>query len=391
MSTEEFFQSIEELGPRFAERATGCEIDRKVPEESIKELLKNGILRSLQPKRYGGQELSPVHYYPGLSRIAEFCPSTAWVTGIVMVHSWQLGLFGKRAQEDVWSKDPTTLISSSYMPATKAKKVSDGYLISGRWSFSSGCQHCDWAFLGGFVPEGEATWGGLPDIRTFLVPKTDYRIDLVWDTVGMAGTGSHDIVIEEAFVPEYRTLPFANVVTNDIPGWEFNNTPLFHAPFAAIFVNTLAATAIGNARACVDLFLQRCRSKVANAKPGKDPLEPSFSVVAAEAVASIDAIELQRKHNLEEMMNYAERGEIIPIERRARYRWDAARAACMSMDVVDSIFATGGAHGINMSDPLQRHFRDAKVMAMHAYTRRDQNARLYGKATLGYNYSDYLL
>lgn len=390
MESEVFRRKVDALRPGIAERADRCEANRSVPQETIKELIEAGVLRALQPKRFGGLELEPIDFYESMSRVGEVCASTAWVTGILSVHSWQLALFPVEAQEEVWKDDPTALISSSYAPTGKIAVVPGGYRVSGRWSFSSGCQHAGWAFLGGVVPDGKKTWGGLPDIRTFLLPISDYRIEDTWHTAGMVGTGSHDIVVDGAFVPEHRTLPFANLVTNECEGWEANPGPLYRAPFAAIFVNCLAAPAIGNARGALERYVAKCREKVAGAK-GKDPLDPPAQVIVAESVADLDAAVVQRRHNLREMMDYARRGEAIPVERRARYRWDAARAACTSADVCSRLFDAGGGHGIFLNDPSQRSFRDARVMAVHAYTHRDKSARVYGRATLGYDFKDYLL
>jgi 3-hydroxy-9,10-secoandrosta-1,3,5(10)-triene-9,17-dione monooxygenase len=390
MDSEAFKKKIEALRPGLAARADRCERDRCVPQDSMKELIESGVIRGLQPKRFGGLETEPIDFYEGMSRLGEACASTAWVTGVLGVHSWQLALFSLEAQEEVWKDDPTALISSSYAPTGKIENVHGGYRVSGRWSFSSGSQHSTWAFLGGVVPDGKRTWGGLPDIRTFLLPIADYRIEDTWHTAGMVGTGSHDIVVDGAFVPEHRTLPFANLVTNECEGWDANPAPLFRTPFAAIFVNCLAAPAIGNARGALERFVAKAREKVAAAK-GKDPLDPPAQVIVAESVADLDAAVLQRRHNLVEMMGYARRGDAIPVERRARYRWDAARAACLSADVCSRLFDAGGGHGIFLSDPNQRSFRDARVMAVHAYTHRDKSARVYGRATLGYDFKDYLL
>ena len=391
MEAGKFHKAVEDLLDAFRERADRCEQDRKVPDESIEALLDSGVLRALQPARFGGLEVEPVDFYEAASRIGEHCASTAWVTGILAVHSWQLGLFPDLAQQAVWADDPTALISSSYAPTGKIEVVDGGYRVSGRWNFSSGCQHARWVFLGGIVPDGPKTWGGLPDIRTFLLPEADYRIEDTWHTAGMIGTGSHDIVVDGAFVPEHCTLPFANLVTNECEGWEVNSAPLFRAPFAAIFVNCLAAPAIGNARRALEVYTDRCRAKVERAAGRRDPLDPPAQVIVAESVADLDGVGLQRRHNLEEMMAYVRRDETIPVDRRARYRWDAGRAACVSADVCSRIFDAGGGRGIFLSEPLQRAFRDARVMAVHAYTQRDKAARVYGRAALGYGFKDYLL
>jgi 3-hydroxy-9,10-secoandrosta-1,3,5(10)-triene-9,17-dione monooxygenase len=391
MTAVDLQQRVEELLPAIAARAEQCELDRRVPEESIKALVEAGVTRAFQPARFGGLELHPLEFYEAISRIGEACASTAWATSILSVHNWQLAMFSPATQQEVWGSDPTTLVSSSYAPTGKIEVVDGGYRVTGRWNFSSGSEHARWAFLGGIVPDGPVTWGGLPDIRTFLLPRDDYTIDDVWHTAGLAGTGSQDIVVDGAFVPEHRTLPFAQLITGDWAGKEIATAPLFHVPFAAIFVNCLAAPAIGNARGALNRALDRSRAKVASARPGRDPLEPWLRKLLAEGVADLAAVTLQRRHDLIEMMDAATAGQEIPLEQRARYRWNAARAACISADVLDGLFNAGGGHGIFLSSPDQRAFRDGRVMAVHAYTHRDKSADVYSRVALGYSVKDYLL
>jgi 3-hydroxy-9,10-secoandrosta-1,3,5(10)-triene-9,17-dione monooxygenase len=391
MTPTQFHDALDQILPGVAERAVQCERERGVPDENIKALVESGITRAFQPARWGGAELDPLIFFEGVSRIAEACASTAWVTSILGVHSWQLAMFSLETQAEVWGDDSSTLVSSSYAPTGKIERVDGGYRVSGRWNFSSGCEHADWAFLGGIVPDGPVTWGGLPDIRTFLLPRADYTIDDVWFTAGLAGTGSNDIVVDGAFVPEHRTLPFAQLITGDWAGKEADPAPLYHAPFAAVFVNCLAAPAIGNARAALDRFIERSKAKVSSAKPGRDPLEPWTRALVAEGVGDLESVTLQRRHDFTEIMDTAVRGETAPLERRARYRWNAARAACISAGVLDRLFDAGGGHGIYLDSPDQRAFRDGRVMAVHAYTHRDKSADVYSRVALGYQVKDYLL
>jgi alkylation response protein AidB-like acyl-CoA dehydrogenase len=188
-----------EMVPRLRERAKHTAELHHLPEETVQEMIEAGFFRILQPARHGGFELEPKDFFDVQITLAEGCMSTAWVLGVVAIHNWQLGLFDERAQRDVWGTNDDTLISSSYMPVGKVKRVEGGYRLSGKWSFSSGSEHCDWAFLGAMVPP--ATPGEAPDYRTFLVPRGEYRIEANWDVSGLEGTGSNDIVVEDAFVP----------------------------------------------------------------------------------------------------------------------------------------------------------------------------------------------
>ena len=212
------------LQPVLRERITQAESDRMLSAETIRDFHDAGFWRMLQPKRYGGLEVHPNTFFDVQMTVAEACSSTSWVLGVVAVHAWQLALFDKRAQDEVWGDNPEALVSSSYAPTGKVKRVEGGFEISGRWSFSSGCDHCDWVFLGGFAPVEE---GSPPDMRTFLVPKSDYTIEDNWHTMALKGTGSKDVVIDKAFVPEYRTHRMSDGFRCDNPGNAENPAALY--------------------------------------------------------------------------------------------------------------------------------------------------------------------
>src|SRR5216683_5362535 len=200
-----------------------CSSDlRVVPAESVKALTETGFFRLLQPARFGGHEADPITFLTAVRLIASACGSTGWVSSVVGVHPWQLALFPLRAQEDVWGTDPGTRMSSSYAPTGRAEAVAGGHRLTGRWSFSSGCDHATWVLLGGIVLDGD---GKPTDFRTFLLPARDYVIDDVWDTVGLRGTGSNDIVVDGAFVPGHRSLSFTDVSRCKCPGHETNPAP----------------------------------------------------------------------------------------------------------------------------------------------------------------------
>ena len=161
--------SARELVPTLAKRAALAEHNRSIPAETIDDLKRAGLFRVIQPKRYGGYELDPGVFFDIQMTLAEGCMSTGWVYGVVAVHNWQLALFDPRAQEDVWAKDSSVLIASSYMPKGQVERADGGFKFSGRWSFSSGVDHASWLFLGGIV----SSKNGVPDYRTFLVPRSD--------------------------------------------------------------------------------------------------------------------------------------------------------------------------------------------------------------------------
>ncbi len=190
----EVIEGVRELLPVLRDRAQEAEDGRAVPADSIKALEGTGFFRLLQPATFGGYEADPMTFYTAVRLVASACGSTGWVSSVLGVHPWHLGLFTAQAQQEVWGTDQSTRISSSYAPTGKAVKTDGGHQVSGRWSFSSGCDHASWVFLGQIVTDAD---NRPTDFRTFLLPRSDYAIDDVWDTVGLRGTGSNDIVVAD--------------------------------------------------------------------------------------------------------------------------------------------------------------------------------------------------
>ncbi|MGB1140878.1 MAG: acyl-CoA dehydrogenase family protein, partial [Halioglobus sp.] len=201
---QQLIEAARTMGPALKERRAKASKDQRVPDETVREMHEAGFFKILQPEQWGGYAMDPQVFYAVGLEVARFCPSSAWILGVIAVHNWQLALFDDQAAQDVWAEDPSVLISSSYAPVGKVEVVDGGYKLSGRWSFSSGSEHCKWAFLGAVVPTPEEPFN-MANYRTFLVPIEDYDIVHNWEVVGLQGTGSHDIVVDGAFVPEHRT------------------------------------------------------------------------------------------------------------------------------------------------------------------------------------------
>src|SRR6476620_6153387 len=241
-AAQSVLEGVRDLRPAIRDRADEAERLRVVPEASIKELEEVGFFRLLQPKRFDGFEADPVDFYTAVRDIASACGSTGWVSSVVGVHPWQVALFSDEAQQAVWGDDTNTRLSSSYAPTGKAVVADGGYTLSGKWSFSSGCDHCTWVLLGGLVFNDE---GNVVDFKTFLVPRASYTIVDVWHMVGLKGTGSNDIVVDEVFVPDAFTLSMSDTGRCYGPGQEQNTSDLYKLPFHSIFTGTITTPLIG--------------------------------------------------------------------------------------------------------------------------------------------------
>lgn len=377
--------AVRELLPTLTERAQDTEDARRVPEASMKALRDNGFFRLLQPARYGGLEASPADFYRGVRLISSACGSTGWVASVLGVHPWQLALFDDRAQQDVWGQDNSTLISSSYAPMGRAKRVEGGYRFSGRWSFSSGCDHAQWVFLGGLVMGDEGT---PVDFRTFLLPRSDYEIDDVWDTIGLRGTGSNDIIVEDVFVPEYRTLSFMDTGRCYGPGQAVNPAPLYKLPFATVFCNTIAVPVLGMAQGAYDAYVSWTRDRVRASTGGKAADDTSNQLRIAEAASKIDGAVLQIEHNIEQMLALATAGEKIPMPLRVRVRRDQVNATGAGIVAVDRLFESAGGRALKTGTPIQRFWRDAHAGRVHAINDPEKAQIMFGQFELGLKVQD---
>lgn len=384
---EMLLRNAEALQPTLRKRIVDAEAERILPAETIEDFHRAGFWRMLQPKRYGGLEVHPNTFFDVQMKVAEACSSTSWVLGVVAVHNWQLALFDPQAQEDVWGDNPEALISSSYAPTGTVKRVEGGFEISGRWSFSSGSDHCDWVFLGGFVPVDE----GPPDMRTFLVPKSDYRLDDVWHTMALKGTGSKDVVIDKAFVPEHRTHKMSDGFRCKNPGNALNPAALYKIPFGQIFTRSVSTTAVGIARGALEFYKSVTATKVGAADGSKAAADPSAQMACARAASAIDAAELVLHRNFEEMMDYAARGEAFPMERRVAWRWDSSEVVGKMVQVVDELFTLCGARALFTDSPMHRYFCDIHGARAHYANRPESSGRNYGHVQLGGRTRDFFL
>lgn len=376
---------VEELLPTLRERAQETEDLRRIPEASIKSLTQSGFFRLLQPKRYGGFEADPVDFYTAVKKLAGACGSTGWVASILGIHPWNIALFDDRAQAEVWGDNPDTLVSSSYAPMGRSEVVEGGYRLSGKWSFSSGCDHGTWALLG-----GPAFSGGKPvDFLTYLIPISDYQINDVWRTVGLRGTGSNDIVVEDVFVPEHRALSFQHVAKCKGPGQEVNTGPLYKLPFGSVHPSTITAPIIGMAQGAYDAHVEHQRNRVRAAYAGETAKEDPFAMVrVAEAASEIDAAWLQLISNIEIEYELAKAGEKIPFAQRLKVRRDQVRGTERAIFAVDRMFENSGGRALAEGTPIQRFWRDAHAGRVHAANDPERAYKMFGTGEFGLPVTD---
>ncbi|MFC4053475.1 3-hydroxy-9,10-secoandrosta-1,3,5(10)-triene-9,17-dione monooxygenase oxygenase subunit [Actinomadura syzygii] len=387
--SNEVLDAVRGLLPGIAERARSVDEKGRIPAETVRDLTAAGVFRMLQPTRHGGTEDDPVAFYEVIRAISGACGSTGWVAAVLGVHSWHLGLFPDEAQSEVWAAGPDTLVASSYAPIGRLTPVDGGFELTGRWSFSSGCEFTSWALLGALVVGAE---GRPVDFMTVLVPATDYEIREVWDSMGLRGTASDDIVVERAFVPAHRAMRNFEQAQLRNPGRKVNPGPLYRMPFGTIFTGTVTASVIGMAAGCHDLYVARMRDRIRLSLGGGRFVEDQFAQVAvARAASEIDAAILQTDRNVREIHEYARRDEKIPMELRLRARRDQVRGTERAIEAIDILFKTAGGNSLHRGNVIERAWRDAHAGSVHVANDVEHALSMYGRGVFGLKVEDNLV
>src|SRR5687767_1426473 len=380
--TQAVLDGVRDLLPAFRERADETERLRQVPDASVKELEETGFFRLLQPKRFDGLEGDPVDFFTAVSLIGSACGSTGWISSVLGVHPWQVALFHDDAQQAVWGEDTSVRLSSSYAPTGKATVADGGYMLQGRWSFSSGSAHATWVLLGGLVSNDE---GQIVDFKTFLVPSEKYDIVDVWNVVGLAGTGSNDIVVEETFIPEEFTLSMSDTGRCFGPGQEQNPSDLYKLPFHSLFTTTISTPIIGMAKGAynehVEMQQKRVRAAYAGEKASSDPFA---AVRIARASSEIDAAWALTMANIREEQALVAKGEKIPLSLRLRVRRDQVLGTQRAIDAIDELFEASGGRALANGTYLQRAWRDAHAGRVHAANDPERALQMYGMHEFGH-------
>jgi 3-hydroxy-9,10-secoandrosta-1,3,5(10)-triene-9,17-dione monooxygenase len=389
VTAEQLIERARAMVPTLAERAARAEREMGVPPETIAEFQQAGFFRVLQPKRYGGYEMAPEVFYEIQMALAEGCMSSAWVYGVVAVHNWQIALFDERAQEEVWGRDSSVLASSTYMPVGKVTEAEGGFRLSGHWAFSSGSEHCEWVLLGALVPPKNGE--GAPEYRTFLLPRADYKIVRNWEVLGLRGTGSHDIIVEDAFVPDYRTHKSKDGFMCESPGNRINSSPLYRLPFAQIFVRAVSTSSIGALQGAINVFLKTAPGRVSSNTGQKATEDTGAQLACADAQAAVDEMKTILFRNFRVMMDAARDGTPLPIKTRVQYRYHSAAVAERCASHVSRLLRYCGGKGIYLSNPLTRIFLDVHAARSHVANNIDPFGRNYGGILLGRDNTDFFI
>ncbi|WP_326565160.1 acyl-CoA dehydrogenase family protein [Amycolatopsis rhabdoformis] len=382
-SVDELVARARALVPMLSSRAEQTERDRRVSPETIDALREAELFKLMQPRRFGGFELGFDALVDIDLELAQGCGSSAWCASLGMVHQWFTALFPLPAQEEVWA-DPGTIVAGSYMPAGRAEAAPGGFEVSGRWSFTSNCDNSGFFLLGTMFPAD----GAAPRAGFSLVPRADLTIIDDWHTVGLAGTGSKSVAIEEpVFVPEHRHVLVENLATGTAPGFAVSGNPVHTLPLLSVLPACLVSPALGMVDGAVRDFLDWIgERKTTGAVSGGGASMAQFAHVQsriAEATASLDAAKLLLRRDLADAAFLVSAGEEMSLATRFRNRRDHGFAVQLAVRAASGLFDAVGGRGLHMSSSIQRAWRDVNAVARHASLNWDAISTMYGQHRFG--------
>jgi len=349
--------AVRELAPTIAARADEIEAARRLPPDLVTDLTAAGCFGMLRPRSHGGAGVDLVtsmRVYEDLSRADA---SVGWTVAIG-AGCW-LDLVGlpRPTFDAVFADDPDVKVGGAIRPAGVAAAADGGYRVTGRWGFVSGCQHCDWIY-GNCIEEGATGNGDVPPLRVALFRADEIEIEDTWSVSGLCGTGSHDVVADDVFVPTDRTFALlsAEPCLAD---------PLVRMPLPSPYALQMASGALGIAQGALDDILALASDKVPLFAGASLATNPLFQNQLGQADAGLRAARSLVYGEAAEAWATALAGDPFTTEQRARIRGSATWACDTAAAVVGMAYRAGGGSSLYRSSPLQRRFRDVHALTQH--------------------------
>jgi alkylation response protein AidB-like acyl-CoA dehydrogenase len=374
-----FLTAARSLVPFLAGREAATLTARCIPSETIADFYRTGILRLLQPRRFGGHQENFWVFSRVIEILAEGCAASAWVYAVLAEHQWIIACMPERAQEDVWADDPLAVAASSLAPRETARATAGGWRLSGRFPFSSGCLHSQWAIIGARCEDA----AGNRPTRYLLVPMSEIEIVDDWQVLGLRGTGSRSLVLNDVFVPTHRNILLRDLYDGTTPGAQVHpDYPLLRAPRGLVVPFSLTPVAFTLGRRALMLVAQSLSTRLSR---GTRLLASSEFVQQqlGEAAAEIETAVLIMHARREETRTIVDSCAVILPETVLRNRRDIAFAVWQLRRGMERLVELSGARAVYDTDPLQSLWRDVVTICTHTAVSRHVGMVPYGRMLLG--------
>jgi 3-hydroxy-9,10-secoandrosta-1,3,5(10)-triene-9,17-dione monooxygenase len=374
MNRQELLQRTRTLAPLFAARAAAAEEARRIPPDSVKDMLDAGLARVLLPTSIGGYGLGFEEWFDAVRELSKADASHGWCASLIIHHAHLISQFPETAQKALWADGLDVPVAASFAPSVQAVRTAGGYRISGKGSpFASGVDHSTWVMLGGMAADT-----GAPEWKFFLVPPGHYRVHDTWFTAGMRATGSKTIVTEDVFVPDGLTLRLADLRDGNGPGGALYPGVVFHTPFFYYAPISFITPMLGAAQGAYEQFRDWTRTRKTQ---GGIPMAETTSIQVrmARAAADIDAAELLVRR----AVRVTDAPDAYSPHLLARSVRDFTRASELAVAAIDTLVALSGTACFAQTHPLQRAWRDIHFMSMHISLNVEMNYANFGRIELG--------
>lgn len=377
----ELLDRIEKISELVSEQAEASDALGRLTPETHEAMRDVGIVRALQPLDFGGEERNPREFFEGVLALGGAHASTGWVASVVGVHSFELAQGTRQMQEEIWGRDPNTWVASPYAPMGRAIPADGGWIFSGRWPFSSGTDLCEWIVLGGMLCDADGTVR--PDgLRHFILPRSDYEIlHDSWDVVGLKGTGSKDIVIKDAFIPEHRIIDPAELGTGAAAEQAGRgDSALYRMPFHSMFSGAITCATLAAAEGALGAWLAYTRGRVSS-RGVVAATEPRQLHALGEAASDLEASRLQFLGDMDRLYEVCLSGQRPSMEMRAQVRRNQVRISQRAGAAADRLVAHAGGSAMRMDNPIQRFWRDLHIALGHGANVAETVYEAYGSVT----------
>lgn len=345
--------------------AVDIETMRALPPALVEQLTKGQLLRSGVPISLGGPEAPPAVSLETAEAVARGDASAGWCVSIAVTSSLLSAYLPQQGAEEIFT-DPATAAAGVWAPRGKGVQVDGGVVLSGQWPFCSGIPHADWLFAGFVLGD---------QLRVAAIPKTDLTVLDTWNTNGLRGTGSHDCVAKDVFVPDHRVFSVVN-------GPPSGATPLHRFPLFGYFALSIAAAALGNARGAIDDLLELATTKKSLGSSRTLAERPQTQATVAASEAALRAARVLMYQSIEDAWQAAQSEQPVSESLRLGLRLAATHVVRTAAEVTTAMYELGGGAAIYKSSPLERRFRDAHTATAH-FQVNQASYELPGKLLLG--------
>lgn len=366
------------LIPALRERGRAADDARRLPQETIDDLLDAGILQFMAPRRFGGEEAGLTTFFDLGLALGEGDGSTSWLFGILAAHHWILSHFPIETQEALYGDRNYALFPLTFSgKGGTARRVDGGYRVSGHWSFASGIDFSDWV---GALARVDGTENRTVNL---LMPKDQVEVVDNWFMAGMRATGSRDFIVEDVFVPEAFSLDQDALMSGRTPGAAaFPDYHGLRTPLHIVLLLATAGAAFGLAKRAIDEFIAFTRGR--SGYGGIDhAARASTQIRVSAALARWGAFHDRVRAQFVEIDAQVARGEKFSQEQRLRYRRDVAVGAAECGAIINDIVVAAGARSQHLSSPFQLIQRDINTVCTHVILDTEDANELYGKLMLG--------